>query len=299
MKLQSLSLHPYQFLIVDGLKRFGVLVQLIDENERVGWGDIAPLPVRSCETLEEAFFQLNLNMQKILSMEWLESTCLQELAALKLFPSVLFGLESALFSLLTPISKFTIPVSAFLMGTPQDILKQAALRSAEGYTTAKLKVSGLSFAEAEKVVHALKDQFCLRIDVNRAWSVEDALAFFAQFPFDAFDYVEEPFNNPQDLEKFPLPLAVDESFPEALSLQQLESLPTLKALIYKPSIQGGTVGYAPLQQWANQRGISIVLSSSFESAIGHIQLAHLAHRLQLTEPIGIGTYHFNHSFKLV
>lgn len=299
MKLRSLALHPYQSLIGNGTKRFGILIKLTDEQGRTGWGDVAPLPGRSYETTEEAFFQLSVKTQEILSRKWDESTCLQELAALKLFSSVLFGLESALFSLLSPVSKFTIPMSAFFMGSPQEILAQAPLRRDEGCTSAKLKVSGLSFVEAEKVIHALKDQFRLRIDVNRAWKTADALQFFAQFAFDAFDYVEEPFDNPQDLEKFSHPLAVDESFPEDLSLEQLESLPTLKALIYKPMVQGGTLGFKALQQWADRRGIPLVLSSTFESPIGHIQVANLAHRLQLDEPIGIGTYHFSSSFKLL
>jgi len=292
MKIKSLSLHPYKVSLTNGTLSFGSLVKIVDEEGNVGWGDIAPLPSHSRETLEESVLQLNQKEQEIVSKEWLESTCLDELAELGLLPSALFGLESALFSILAPIRKFTIPVSAFFMGSPQDILEQAELRYSEGYTSAKLKVRHLSFTEAADIIHQLKDKFRLRIDVNRAWKTFDSLQFFSQFALDAFDYVEEPFQNPGDLAKFTHPLAVDESFPGDLTLEQLESFPTLKALVYKPTLQGGTLGCLALREWVAKRGISLVLSSSFESYVGHIQIANLAHRLQLSEPIGIGTYHY-------
>lgn len=178
------------------------------------------------------------------------------------------------------------------MGSPAEIFEQAALRHKEGYTSAKLKVCNLSFEEASQIIHQLKDLFRLRIDVNRAWKTEESLRFFAQFPLDTFDYVEEPFQNPNDLAQFPHPLAIDESFPQDLSLQQLESLPTLKALIYKPTIQGGLLGALSLNEWANKRGIALVLSSSFESDLGLAHVASIAKRLALVAPVGIGTYHY-------
>lgn len=142
------------------------------------------------------------------------------------------------------------------MGSPQEILHQAALREQEGFISAKLKVSNHSFQEAANLIYQLKDRFRLRIDVNRAWKTDCSLKFFAQFPLDTFDYVEEPFKNPADLALFPHPLAIDESFPSDLSLKQLESLPTLKALIYKPTIQGGISGCLPVHKWAKQKGVS-------------------------------------------
>ena len=225
-------------------------------------------------------------------MEWTPCSCLKEIDKLDLLPSVLFGLESALLSILSPIPEHIVPTSALLMGSPREIMHQAEHRHREGYTSAKLKVSHLSFEDAAQVIHELKYKFYLRIDVNRAWSTSDALKFFGQFPLDTFDYVEEPFQNPKDLARFPHPLAVDESFPQDCTLKQLESLPTLKALIYKPTIQGGLLGCLPLNEWATTRDIDIVLSSSFESDMGLAHVASIAHRLSLLSPVGIGTYHF-------
>lgn len=269
--------QPYEIPLTSGQKRSGILVKLGGR----AWGDITPLPKWSKETYEEALKELQENQDAITSLEHLER--------LNLFPSVHFGLES---SFLEPLPEFSVPVSALLMGTSEEILAQAALRYSEGYRSAKLKVSNLSFEEAASIINQLKDTFFLRIDVNRAWSNEESLKFFAQFPKDAFDYVEEPFQNPHDLKLFTHPLAVDESFPQDLTLEELEDLPTLKSLIYKPTIQGGLSRCLPICEWAEKRGISIVLSSSFESDVGLAHIASMAKRLSIKEPIGIGTYHF-------
>ena len=299
MKIKALTVHPYQIPLMGDQIRSGVLVHLVDEKENNSWGEIAPLPKWSKETLEESLIQLHRKQEEISKINWTDINCFKELAKLALLPAVSFGLESALLSMLIPLSDYTVATSALLMGSPKEVLKQAKFIHSEGYTSAKLKVSNFTFEEATQVILQLKNQFRLRIDVNRAWNTSDSLRFFSQFPLDAFDYVEEPFQNPHDLVQFLHPLAVDESFPEELSLEQLESLPMLKALIYKPTIQGGMLGCLPLHEWAIKRGISLVLSSSFESDLGLAHIASIAHRLALTAPIGIGTYyHMNYRLSI-
>ena len=291
MKIQTLELHPYEIPLINSQMRAGVLINIIDTKGNSGWGEIAPLPKWSRETLEEALEQLDLKLPAIIKREWTVETCFEKLARLRLLPAISFGLESALFSLLEPLSEYCVPTSALLMGSPKEILEQANSRHQEGFNSAKLKVGHLNFNEAQRLIHQLKDRFHLRIDVNRAWTTSESLKFFSEFPLDTFDYVEEPFQNPHDLAQFLHPLAIDESFPLDLSLKKLELLPRLKALIYKPTMQGGMLGCLPLLKWTKKRGIHLVLSSSFESDIGLANIASIGHRLSLTSPIGIGTYH--------
>lgn len=295
MKIKTFSLFDYVIFLTNRQTRQGILINIMDEQGNSGWGDVAPLPKWSYETIEDSLRQLNQKQMEIMKVDWTAVTCLDEMKKLNLLPSVVFGLESALLSILSPLPKHSVLTSALFMGSPQEILQQAELRFCEGYTSAKLKVSNLSFEQAARVIYQLKDKFRLRIDVNRAWKTDDSLRFFQQFPLDTFDYVEEPFQNPHDLALFPHPLAVDESFPETLSLEQLESIPTLKALIYKPTIQGGMLGCLSLCEWATKRGLNLILSSSFESDLGLAHVASIAYRLSLLTPVGIGTYHYlNH-----
>lgn len=292
MKIVEFSIHPYDIPLTTGYRRQGAFVHIVDDRGNGAWGEIAPLPKWSQETLAEALRQLEQKKPQVLELIWTENNCFEELSKLSLLPSVLFGVESAILSLLKPLSEYSLPISALLMGMPQEILGQARLRKKEGYSSAKLKVSNLSFDEAEDIILQLKDVFCLRVDVNRAWSTNDSLHFFSQFPLDAFDYVEEPFRDPRDLARFSHPLAVDESFPNDLSLEQLEALPTLKALIYKPTIQGGMLSCIPLYEWSKSKGIDLVLSSCFESDIGLAHIVSIAHRLSLSTHVGIGTYNY-------
>lgn len=296
MKIKIFSLHDYDIPLKNGQVRSGILINITNEMGEIGWGDAAPLPHWSQETLEESSNLLNQKRQEIMKVDWTPSNCFQEIEKLHLLPSALFGLESSLLSLLRPLPEHIVPTSALLMGSAREIMQQAKLRLHEGYTSAKLKVSHLNFEEAAEMIHQLKDQFHLRVDVNRAWKTSDSLRFFEQFPLDTFDYVEEPFQNPHDLGLFPHPLAIDESYPRPLCLKQLESLPTLKALIYKPTIQGGMLNCLGLHEWTTKRGIELVLSSSFESDLGLAHIASMAHRLSLSTPIGIGTYHYLNQF---
>lgn len=292
MQIKTFCLHPYEIPLTDGKMRQGTLINITDQDENSGWGEVAPLPKWSRETLDEALQQLHHKQQEIMKVDWSAQNLFKKIEKLNLLPSVSFGLESALLSILSPIPEHTVPTSALLTGSPEEIMKQAELRYKEGYTSAKLKVGQLSFEEAIQIIHQLKEKFHLRIDVNRAWKTSDSLRFFKNFPLKTFDYVEEPFQDPNDLPIFPYPLAVDESFPENLSLKQLEALPTLKALIYKPTIQGGLLGCLPIHEWAKKRGIELVLSSSFESDIGLVNVASIAYRLSLLSPVGIGTYYY-------
>lgn len=292
MRIQNLSLHRYQIPLTNGQIRTGALINISNKEGKQSCGEIAPFQNWSTESLEQCMSQVIQKKTAILQLDWTTHGLFDELRRLELYPSVVFGLESALLSILDPLPAHTVSTSALLMGTVSEIRQQANLRLSEGFTSAKLKVGNLSFEDAFNAIHQLKDKFYLRIDVNRAWETADALQFFSQFPKDAFDYVEEPFKNPNDLVCFQHPLAIDESFPHNFSLKQLEELPTLKALIYKPTLQGGLLGCLPLQKWTKQKGVSLVLSSSFESNIGLTHIASMAYRLSLVSPVGIGTGHF-------
>jgi len=303
MKILKNTLRPYEHTLTNGMHRAGTIVEFVDSQSRRGWGDIAPLPKWSKETLEEATHQFHDQIEKLTTIDWNPENCSAEISKLELLPSVSFAIESAILSLIAPLGAYEVQKSALFMGSPEEILKQAQFRKNEGHVSAKLKVSHLSFKEAAALILQLKDQFFLRIDVNRAWSTEESLRFFSQFPLTTFDYVEEPFQNPKDLAQFLHPLAIDESFPSDLSLEELEALPKLKALIYKPTIQGGISSCKPLYEWTKHRGVSLVMSSSFESDIGIACVASMAHRLGLKAPVGMGTYdylnhHLNHEIVL-
>jgi O-succinylbenzoate synthase len=245
------------------LKREGLVVKLTNPDGMVGWGEVAPLPGFSRETLEEVRTQFSPH-----------------------FSSVCFGMQSALNALNHPHHAFSLPLSALFMGNKAQILARATLAKQEGFTTAKVKLSKLSFEEAYAVVETLRNQFALRIDVNRAWSFEDAMQFFSRFPPNSFEYVEEPTYEIGKLTNFPFPFALDESLKEL----NLFNFPHLKAMVLKPTLLGDI---SPFVTRAKQQGLKVILSSFFESGLGLAHIACLAHRLGLhSDPIGLDTYRY-------
>ena len=209
-------------------------------HEDGAWSEVSPLPGRSKESLDDA---------------------LQQLKALKegykgpLFPSVAFGL----FGLTAPpISK--APVCLFLMGTPEEILKQAQKNF--GCTTAKIKLSVFDLPTAIFLVNILKQDFRLRVDIGHNWEKEKILKFCSHFNPQDFEFIEDPGHDVS-----PFPMASDDA--------QLGS-----SVVWKPMVRGLPPQQAP-----------VILSSSYESGIGLHHIAALAQAQAIpSHPLGIGTF---------
>lgn len=217
-------------------KREGLIVRWDD-----GFGEIAPLPGFSKETLEEA---------EIEAKSWILENRPPAL------PSVRFGIASAQ----RPLQSVKLPL--------------CALGSKKGFPTVKLKLGHLSIPDA---VHLVKEHLgqTLRLDCNKAWSLEQALEFASHFKPADFDYMEEPVHSQliEFSKKTKFPIALDESIHTDWS-----QIPTLKTIVVKPTIVG-FIPKIPLKY-------NLVLSSSYESGLGLIHIANLA---KGKLPIGLDT----------
>jgi len=295
MRIEQLSLQPYRILLKTGIIRLGFLIRLIDQEGRVGWGEVAPLPGRSRETLEQTFYQFNATKEKMQELDWNCNNYLTQLQSFSFLPSLSFGWESAIAFLLFPLPSYSLPIISLLMGSYEEILQR--MKGIDPGIRVKLKVEKLNFEETSSLIHHLKGRVTLHLDLNRSWDYSHSLKFFSSFSSENFLYVEEPSRDPHQWHWFPHPVAVDESFPSLLSLTQLEQLPRLKAFIYKPTLHGGWLRALPLYKWAIERDIEFILSSSFETPVGLSQIAFLAYRLAQFHhrnpfPLGVGTYRY-------
>lgn len=223
-----------------------------------GWGEIAPLPGWSRETLEEARAEI---LRLLPNLE----------TARPFLPSVRFGLACA--SKPFPKQPLQIPLCA-LNPTAEH----------RGFTTAKIKLKGLSLEEAIHKTQEAKKQFRLRIDCNRSWTLDEALAFARYFRPADFEYLEEPVRTFEELvafsEKTRFPIAVDESANDP----RIQNIPTLKAIVAKPTLLGNLP--------SPPRGVDLVLSSSYETGLGLLHIAQWAQELGLTLPMGLDTHRY-------
>ena len=232
---------------VKGSVRKGLILKWND-----GWGEIAPLPGFSSETLEEA-------QEEILSL-------LPNLASAKpRLPSVRFGIDAAS----RPFSQEPLKIPLALLNDPRP-----------GFSILKLKLGHLSIENAVNHVKQFLGSYRLRLDCNRSWTLDQALSFARHFSPSDFEYLEEPVSRFSELVRFceltGFPIAVDESVSQA----PLDQIPTLKTIVIKPTV----VGSLP------SLDMPFVLSSAYESSLGLLQIARSYRKG--SPPAGLDTFRF-------
>jgi o-succinylbenzoate synthase len=269
--------------------REGLLLELTS-GDKCGWGEIAPFPGLSSETIRDVidFFRRNLPLLQgrfFQADDW--RSLLQQVKKLNFpYPSVQFGVDTAMLHLFAeqhaqPLAglfgcagrKYILSNGLVTGTSPENLLETVQRLLGEGFNTLKIKVGRFSVEQEIELVRAIRhtasNAVQLRLDANRAWTLKEALRFAKGIDHAQIEYIEEPVNRLQDLEEFCrrtlLPVALDESLLEAMHLPHRLKI---AAFILKPGIHGGVAGIIRLMSEAEQCGALPVLSSPFLSAFG-------------------------------
>lgn len=222
----------------------------------MGYGEIAPLPHFSQETLEQAHKQL-LDLQNgVFDVNKLPSS---------LFPSVTFGIESAYADLTKPAP--LRPLTNFLIAepTPKQVKKALLL----GWKTLKLKIGHLDSASVSALFSIIPPDVKIRLDSNHQLTVEQTQQLWERLALHhhQIEYIEDPTATLEELlylaHNTQIPLALDNFFRQ-LPLETLATIPNVKALICKPMLQGGESFYAKYALFP----APLIFTHSYESAIG-------------------------------
>ena len=222
--------------------REGLLVRFTDGSQTL-FGDCAPLPGFSVETLEDAEQALIDACQRLYENSHLRDLCRREgvTAALGNYPSsVVFAIECALGLVsdidttensqsrpgkiqlekvqLEKIQSGKFPICRLLSGVNNTILSQSESLTSD-VSVVKIKVGRQPLADDIALVcqmdKLLPASTMIRLDGNRCWSYEQACTFARQIPKKRIAFIEEPLKNPDELAAFALsermPVALDES----------------------------------------------------------------------------------------
>ncbi len=268
-------------------QRVGFIVEQRD-GERIGRGEIAPLPEFSQETAAQAGEQA----QTVLT-HWLEG---QSIDWDGLYPSVAFGISMAIAELSGELpAEGNFIVAPLCSGDPDDLVQKLA--DMPGQKVAKIKV-GLYEAIRDGMVanmflEVIPD-LLLRLDANRQWTSAKA-AQFAKYVYPAFReriaFLEEPCQTPEESLAFAkdtgIAVAWDETLRDAGVV--LEACDGLKAIVIKPTLTGGLAKVKSLVAQAHDMGLEVVISSSLESSFGLNQLARVANWLTPSTIPGLDT----------
>ena len=311
MRLTSLDLYRYKLPFSEPVTlkksslqyREGVLIRLTAQDGSVGWGEAAPLPGFSPETLEYATEQLREVASSLTGQEMPKNWTYHA----DLTPSARFGLELAAWNLSAnssgkllpePINKArgSVTLNGLLSGTSEGLVEEAERMRAAGYRAVKLKVGGRGVAEdvrlVRKVGEALGVGVSLRLDANRAWGFEEALEFGRGLADVRVEYVEEPLAEPGRLGELAglwgLAVALDESL-VGMEPGNLTRHRYAGAVVLKPTLLGGISRTLRFAKEAKVLGMKAVVSSSYESGVGTGGLVALAAAVG-DEPVGLDTY---------
>ncbi|MFS8149087.1 o-succinylbenzoate synthase [Vreelandella titanicae] len=262
--------------------REGLLVSINGQ-----WGEIAPLPGFSTETLAEAEAE---------SLACLAALSRGEIVSPTL-PSVQFGFDCVQRSLPLNLPE-PLPPYPLLQGAPAALIQSLSTADWQASPPSRLKLKVARYAMEEEL--ALIEQLAARLpttklmlDANGGWTREDALRFCECLPLEHIDYLEEPCAAFADTivvaEATGVSIALDETLSRR---EEWYGHPQIKALVIKPTLIGLLSACEALVKRARVDSLRVVISSSFESDLGLGLLSRLASEWAPHEPPGLDTGHW-------
>lgn len=230
------------------------------------------------------------------------------------YPSIAFGLETALLDLVAKGSKklFTSPFTAgttgiainglVWMGDKAFIEKQISEKIDAGYRCIKLKIGANDFNTELDIISDIRKQFTssdieIRLDANGAFSPHDALGKLNKLSDFNIHSIEQPIRQHQwdAMAELcihsPIPIVLDEELIGVNPDDKESLLEKIKPayIILKPSLLGG---FKHSEEWirlAGKHQIGWWVTSALESNIGLNAIAQWTATLGSALPQGLGT----------
>lgn len=277
-----------------------------------GIGECAPLPDLSCDARPE----YENTLRQICRMTELTGNINYDM--LRPYPSMLFGIETALLDLKnggkgiifdTPFTRGEegIRINGLVwMGNYDEMLERLEKKMNDGYHCVKLKIGAIDFnSELELVRHIRetfnKDQIELRLDANGGFSPQDAPRRLEQLARYDIHSIEQPIRQHQWAQmaelcaSTPIPIALDEEL-IGVNIKDMKQdmLDRIRPqyIILKPSLHGGINGSREWIELAKAHGVGSWITSALESNIGLNAVAQFAANCygpDIKMPQGLGT----------
>lgn len=282
-----------------------------DEPGRIGVGECAPLPGLSSDYVADYGAVL-----RAFCDAFEQDGCI-DYARMREYPSMLFGLETALAHFTarstalfdTPFGRGEegIPINGLVwMGTYEEMLGRIEEKIAQGFRCIKLKVGAIDFYRELDLVKGIRKRFSpseieLRLDANGGFTPDDALYKLELLSQYSIHSIEQPIKARQwsymaELcRESPLPIALDEELigitdPSMMGYMLNVIRPAY--IIIKPSLHGGMYGTKKWIEAAEYHNVGTWITSALESNVGLNAIAHLAASVygpHITMPQGLGT----------
>lgn len=247
--------------------RRGAWLVLHGEDGRTGLGEVAPLPgVESDAALAAALERPDYRA-----------------AAFGLAELDLEGQRAGcpVARLLGESPRASVAVNALCLASgASEAAEEAAAAVADGFGTLKLKVGALAAARDIERVAAIRARVGaaprLRLDANGAWDEATALAVLRAVERHGIEYVEDPVAWDPGALRGRTGIAVARDAASAEAAWRAVRERSADFLVLKPMQLGGVRAAREIARAALDAGIGVVVTSSFDTAVGVAGALHLA-----------------------
>jgi len=263
--------YLYRLPLLEGGIREGILLR---QGNR--WGEAAPLPGWSCESVDDV------------------KACLARTKD---------GDSASLCCALEALNadwtshRREVPLNALLDGNAEQILAGAVRAYHAGCRCFKIKTSHVDFGQLLELIAEITrktQNLCkFRIDPNRSWAFEETLRIADRLRDFRIEYFEEPLADasklPELIAKSPCRIALDETLRE-ISPADLPQFQGAAALVLKPTLMAGFERCRQFALEGERLGMVSVVSAAFESGVGIHALGRFAASLPRISAAGLDTY---------
>lgn len=268
-----------------------------EQPDVVGVGECATLPDLSCDAMSPNEYERKLRT----FCDEYERTGVIDYEAMRAYPSMLFGLETAVaqFNAKGSLNFFDtpfgrgeegIPINGLVwMGTFEEMFERLEAKLKAGFRCVKLKIGAIDFDRELQLIRHIRSTFSrkdveLRVDANGGFTPEEALSRMEALVQYDIHSIEQPIKQHQWTEMArlcaatPLPIGLDEELIGVNERQKkIELLDTIRPqyIVLKPSLHGGMAGTEEWMQLARERNIGSWITSALESNVGLNAIAQL------------------------
>ena len=268
-----------------------------EQPDVVGVGECATLPDLSCDAMPPNEYERKLRT----FCDEYERTGVIDYEAMRTYPSMLFGLETAVVQFNakgslnffdTPFGRGEegIPINGLVwMGTFEEMFERLEAKLKAGFRCIKIKIGAIDFDRELQLIRHIRSTFSrndveLRVDANGGFTPEEALSRMEALVQYDIHSIEQPIKQHQWTEMArlcaatPLPIGLDEELIGMNERQKkIELLDTIRPqyIVLKPSLHGGMAGTEEWIQLARERNIGSWITSALESNVGLNAIAQL------------------------
>ena len=268
-----------------------------EQPDVVGVGECATLPDLSYDAMPPNEYECKLRT----FCDEYERTGVIDYEAMRAYPSMLFGLETAVaqFNAKGSLNFFDtpfgrgeegIPINGLVwMGTFEEMFERLEAKLKAGFRCIKIKIGAIDFDRELQLIRHIRSTFSrndveLRVDANGGFTPKEALSRMEALVQYDIHSIEQPIKQHQWTEMArlcaatPLPIGLDEELIGVNERQKkIELLDTIRPqyIVLKPSLHGGMAGTEEWIQLARERNIGSWITSALESNVGLNAIAQL------------------------